>query len=96
MITGLSHAMRKLATWWVLAVTGGAFAVFAVAFFATSLPFSIAHMTSLCGDAPPDVRLYTSGRDGYKPARRRINGQADGELGVLAAAASRDRLPRRT
>ena len=42
-IIGLSHAMRKLATWWVLAVTGGVFVVFAVAFFATPLPFSIAH-----------------------------------------------------
>ena len=61
MITGLSHAMRKLATWWVLAVTGGVFVVFAVAFFATPLPFSIAHVTSLCSAAPPDVRFYTPG-----------------------------------
>jgi hypothetical protein len=59
MITGLSRAMRKLATWWVLAVTAGVFAVFAVAFFATSLPFSIANVTSLCGAPPPDVRFYT-------------------------------------
>lgn len=80
MITGLSHAMRKLAKWWVLAVTGGVFVVFAVAFFAASLPFSIAHVTSLCGAAPPDVRFYTpadgvsqfltgcgeAGRDAYR------------------------------
>lgn len=80
MITGLSHAMRKLATWWVLAVTGGVFVVFAVAFFATPLPFSIAHVTSMCGAAPPDVRFYTpadavtqfltgcgeAGRDAYR------------------------------
>ena len=80
MITGLSHAMRKLATWWVLAVTAGVFVVFAVAFFATSLPFSIAHVTSLCGAPPPDVRFYTpadgvtqfltgcgeAGRDAYR------------------------------
>lgn len=61
MITGLSHAMRKLATWWVPALTAGVFVVFAVAFFATSLPFSIANVTSLCGAAPPDVRFYTPG-----------------------------------
>ena len=60
-IIGLSHAMRKLATWWVLAVTGGVFVVFAVAFFATPLPFSIAHVTSLCSAAPPDVRFYMPG-----------------------------------
>jgi len=80
MITGLSHAMRKLASWWVLAVTGGVFVVFAIAFFATALPFSIVHVTSLCGAAPPDVRFYTppdgvtrfltgcgeAGRDAYR------------------------------
>ena len=80
MITGLSHAMQKMATWWVLAVTGGVFVLFAAAFFATSLPFSIAHVTSLCGVAPPDVRFYTpsdgvtqflagcgdAGRDAYR------------------------------
>ena len=179
MITGLSHAMRKLATWWVLAVTAGVFVVFAVAFFATSLPFSIAHVTSLCGAPPPDVRFYTpadgvtqfltgcgeagraayrdlqvadlfypavsglflasalavvlvrhlpSGQPGHRPgctaiagqclrlprehcrvvrpdgvpgsgrdrdqsARRGIDRQAGGQLGVLAAAASRGRLP---
>ena len=61
MLTGLSDAMRRLATRRIVAITGGVFLVFAVAFFATSLPFSIAHVTSLCGAAPPDVRFYTSG-----------------------------------
>ena len=61
MLTGLSDLMRRLASRRIVAITGGVFLVFAVAFFATSLPFSIAHVTSLCGVAPPDVRFYTSG-----------------------------------
>ena len=61
MITGASVRLGRFATWRVLAITGVAFAVLAGALFATSLPFSIAEVTRLCGQPPPDVRSYTSG-----------------------------------
>lgn len=56
----LAAAMRRLAGWRPLAATGAVYVAFATAFFATSLPFAIPHVTQVCGAPPPDLRLYTS------------------------------------
>lgn len=56
----LAAAMRRLAGWRPLAATGAAYVAFATAFFATSLPFAIPHVTQACGAPPPDLRFYTS------------------------------------
>jgi hypothetical protein len=58
--TVLSTVLQRLATWWVVAITGGLFIASAVAMFATTLPFSIPAVTALCGTAPPDVRFFTA------------------------------------
>lgn len=52
--------MRRLANWRFLAITGVLSVVFAGVLFATSASFSIPHVETLCGQAPPDVQLYTS------------------------------------
>jgi hypothetical protein len=62
MLTRLAGAMRRLATWRILALTGGGFVGAAYLFFATSLPFAIPTVTALCHNTPPDIRPYTSGQ----------------------------------
>ena len=61
MLTHLSNAMRRLASWRILAIAGAGFMGTAYLFFATSLPFAIPTVTALCNGAPPDMRFYTSG-----------------------------------
>lgn len=78
MLTHLSNAMRRLASWRILALTGAGFVGAAYLFFATSLPFAIPTVTAECNGAPPDMRFYTSA-DGV---REFLSGC--GELGRLA------------
>jgi hypothetical protein len=60
MLTYLSNAMRRLASWRILALTGAGCLGAVYLFFATSLPFAIPTVTALCNGAPPDMRFYTS------------------------------------
>lgn len=53
-------AMARLARWRVLIVAAGLFVVAAIALFASSASFSIPQVQAACGQAPPDVRFYTS------------------------------------
>ncbi len=46
---------------WVLSTA--LFVPFALVFFASSAPFSIAEVREACGDSPPDLRFFTSGAD---------------------------------
>ncbi len=62
-VIAVSSLMRKFADVRLLTVAAAAFLVSAVALFASSLPFSIGHTTALCGQSPPDVRLYSSAND---------------------------------
>jgi hypothetical protein len=62
-VIAVSSLMRPFASVRLLVGAAAAFVVSAVAFFASSLPFSISTATALCGQAPPDVRLYSSADD---------------------------------
>lgn len=57
------RAVRRLATWPAVIISGICFAVFATVFFATSAPFAIPHVEEACGAEPLDVRLYSSAED---------------------------------
>jgi hypothetical protein len=57
------RVITRLATWKVWLVTTTAFTAFAVAFFASSAPFSIPHVENECGQAPPDMRFTSSAAD---------------------------------
>lgn len=59
----LAASMKRLASWRLLGITGVVFAVFAALLFASSAPFSISHVQAQCGQAPPDVRFFTSAND---------------------------------
>lgn len=60
MLIRIAASMKRLANWRFLAVTGVLYVVFAGVLFATSASFSIPHVETLCGQAPPDVQFYTS------------------------------------
>lgn len=59
----VAASMRRLASWRLVIVAGLVFAAFAVFMFGSTAPFSIGHVRALCGQAPPDVRFFTSAAD---------------------------------
>jgi len=59
-VSRLATRMERLAGWRLLVIAGIIFAVFAALLFGSSVPFSIRHVEDLCGQAPPDVRFFTS------------------------------------
>lgn len=52
-----------LASWRVWIVSTALFVPFAFVFFASSAPFAIPEVEAACGQAPPDMRFYSSGDD---------------------------------
>ena len=56
----LAAWMERLADRRLILASGIVFLVLAGLLFGTSAPFSIGHVTALCGQAPPDVRFFTS------------------------------------
>lgn len=52
--------MRRLGSWRFWIPSAVVFIVFAGVFFASSAPFSIPEVEAACGQAPPDVRPFTS------------------------------------
>lgn len=61
--SGAERLGQRLASWRVLTVSGLFFIAFAAVFFASSAPFAIPHVEDVCGAAPLDVRLYSTGGD---------------------------------
>ena len=58
--SGLATAMSALASWRAWAVSAATFGVVAGLFFASSAPFAIPQVEQACGQAPPDVRFFSS------------------------------------
>ena len=56
-------AMTRLASWRVWVLSAAVFLLFAGALFSSSAPFSIPAVEDACGQAPPDVRAFSSGGD---------------------------------
>jgi hypothetical protein len=59
-VSRLAAVMRRFANWRLIAFTGVVFAAFAGLLFGSTASFSIGHVQALCGQAPPDVRFFTS------------------------------------
>lgn len=57
----LARGMGHLASWPVWIVSAVLFVGFAGVFFASSAPFAIPEVTAACGDAPLDVRPFSTG-----------------------------------
>ncbi|MGS0685021.1 hypothetical protein ACVBEQ_07705 [Nakamurella sp. GG22] len=62
-VIAVSSLMRRFADVRLLIGAGALFLVSAAALFASSLSFSIGHVTARCGQEPPDVRFYSSADD---------------------------------
>ena len=58
-----SGALERLAAWRVWIASTALFVPFAFVFFASSAPFAIPEVEAACGQAPPDMRFYSSGDD---------------------------------
>lgn len=58
-----SGALERLAAWRVWIASTVLFVPFAFVFFASSAPFAIPEVEAACGQAPPDMRFYSSGDD---------------------------------
>jgi len=56
----LASTARHLTSWQWWAASGSIFAISAAGFFATRAPFSIPTVESACGQAPLDVRFYST------------------------------------
>jgi len=52
--------VARLASWKVWAASAAIFVPFAWMFFASSAPFAIPEVEAICGQAPPDMRRFTS------------------------------------
>ena len=63
LLSRVAVSMERLASWRLVIVAGVVFAAFAVLMFGSTAPFSIGHVQTLCGQAPPDVRFFTSAVD---------------------------------
>jgi hypothetical protein len=59
----LVRSMNRLGSWRVWIVSGAIFLVFAGAFFASSAPFAVPSVENACGQAPLDVRFFSTGGD---------------------------------
>lgn len=55
--------VARLATWRVWTLSAAAYTAYAGAFFATTAPFAIPHVTALCGQPPLDMRTTSSAAD---------------------------------
>lgn len=62
-VPALAASMRQLGRrrFWI--ANAAAFLVFAIVFFASSAPFAIPEVASVCGQQPPDMRLFTSANE---------------------------------
>jgi len=58
-----SRVLEWLASWRVWIASTALFVPFAFAFFASTAPFAIPEVEAACGQAPPDMRRYSSGDD---------------------------------
>lgn len=58
-----SGVLDRLASWRVWIASAVIFVPFAFVFFASSAPFAIPEVEAACGEAPPDMRPYSSGDD---------------------------------
>lgn len=58
-----SGVLEWLASWRVWIASAALFAPFAFVFFASPAAFSIPEVEAACGQAPPDMRFYSSGDD---------------------------------
>jgi len=52
--------VARLASWKVWAASAAIFVPFAWMFFASSVPFAIPEVEAACGQAPPDMRWFTT------------------------------------
>lgn len=59
----LTGPMRRLANWRLVIVSGVVFTAFAALLFRSAAPFGIPNVKDLCGQPPPDVRLFVSAQD---------------------------------
>ncbi|MGH1506466.1 MAG: hypothetical protein ACRBI6_23150 [Acidimicrobiales bacterium] len=58
-----SHPLERLASWRLWIASATLFVPFAFVFFASSAGFAIPEVEAACGQAPPDMRFYSSGDD---------------------------------
>ena len=56
----LAKATDKLARWRVFWSSGLILGLFALVFFGSAAPFAVGRVAHLCGQSPPDVRVFSS------------------------------------